>query len=383
MTNRLRTEDATKRSAARARCSLLRALARSARGWQWCATVTSLCALVVIALVGPLATGPARAGGEARTESDPLARAARGRTIALFDEIARARGGFALRAWVNDGSASVVPIGSDLAYHFVSDRAAHLIAIHLDSQGVATLLLPNGVDDDAGDRSRLTPEVPRSFPSPDDAFSLRAEPPLGQEHVVVVATARPIEPADLGVDVEPDAFVVREAADAPALASRLLELYLETPVEERAAVHLEQQVTARPGETEYSSVDIVDYFATRTRSIERPRLDLHIHFASNSDALDGAAQRSLDEVADALRDPRLHEMRFTVAGHTDDTGTAEYNALLSRQRAASVVRYLSQRQGIEAGRLEVDFYGESRPLESNATGDGRRMNRRVEFELLR
>jgi outer membrane protein OmpA-like peptidoglycan-associated protein len=284
---------------------------------------------------------------------------------------------------VNDGAGTAIPIGSELSYHFEAEGPAYLTVVHLDSHGVATLLLPNGVSGPAGAGRKVAAGGRQSFPARTDGFSLRAEPPVGQEHVIVVATAGPIDVDALGVPAGPDGFTVREAADAPALGSRLLDLYLATPVAERAAVHVEQHITGRPGESEYTSVDIVDYFTTRTRSIQRPRLDLHIHFATNSDTLDATALQGLDEVADALRDPRMRDMRFTVAGHTDDTGTPDYNASLSKRRATSVVRYLSDSQGIDPERLEVDFHGEARPLESNATDDGRKLNRRVEFELRR
>ena len=329
-------------------------------------------ALVVTGLVVGLV-----AGRLAAETDDP-----RERTLALFGDIAAAEEGFSLRAWVNRGAGEAIPIGSDLAYHFESQRDAWLTVVHLDAHGVSTLLLPNGAEA-AADSDRVAPGTPSTFPAPSADFMLRAEPPVGQEHVIVIATAKPLPPEDLGLTLQPDSFMVLEAADGPRLAARLLDLYLETPVADRAAVRIEQQIAGRVGGTEYSSVDIVDYFTTRTRSIKRPRLDLHIHFATDSDVLDGAAQENLDQVAEALSDPKLEAMRFLVAGHTDDTGTAPYNKSLSERRAQRVVEYLVDTQGIEAERLEITSYGETRPLESNETRAGRQMNRRVEFELVR
>jgi outer membrane protein OmpA-like peptidoglycan-associated protein len=127
----------------------------------------------------------------------------------------------------------------------------------------------------------------------------------------------------------------------------------------------------------------VTFFSVRERAIRRPRLDLHVHFATGSARLDETARRNLDQVAQALHDRRLAGMRFRVAGHTDSVGDLAFNEGLSEQRARAVVRYLTVERGLAVERLEVAHYGERRPLESNDTPEGRRMNRRVEFELIR
>lgn len=73
--------------------------------------------------------------------------------------------------------------------------------------------------------------------------------------------------------------------------------------------------------------------------------------------------------------------RVRVNGHTDNVGSDETNMKLSEDRALAVVRYLESK-GVPASRLSHAFYGMSRPLVSNDTEDGRRLNRRVEFEIL-
>ncbi len=81
----------------------------------------------------------------------------------------------------------------------------------------------------------------------------------------------------------------------------------------------------------------------------------------------------------------MHEksgMQIEIAGHTDSTGPEEYNMQLSERRARAVVRYLTEK-GVDASRIEVAFFGESKPVESNATIEGRRKNRRVEFKILK
>jgi outer membrane protein OmpA-like peptidoglycan-associated protein len=70
-----------------------------------------------------------------------------------------------------------------------------------------------------------------------------------------------------------------------------------------------------------------------------------------------------------------------VAGHTDNTGTPEYNQGLSERRALSVADYISA-QGVQKVRINIGGYGETRPVASNATPEGRQENRRVEISIV-
>jgi len=70
-----------------------------------------------------------------------------------------------------------------------------------------------------------------------------------------------------------------------------------------------------------------------------------------------------------------------VSGHTDSTGSEAYNQSLSERRAASVADYLVA-QGIDRRRILHQGFGESRPVASNATAEGRQRNRRVELRLV-
>lgn len=88
---------------------------------------------------------------------------------------------------------------------------------------------------------------------------------------------------------------------------------------------------------------------------------------------------TLNEIAALMRaHPAL---RFTVEGHTDNTGTAQSNQALSQERAVAVCRWLQQ-AGIDESRLVPRGFGMSRPAGDNATPEGRAVNRRVEFVKL-
>jgi outer membrane protein OmpA-like peptidoglycan-associated protein len=71
-------------------------------------------------------------------------------------------------------------------------------------------------------------------------------------------------------------------------------------------------------------------------------------------------------------------IRLNVEGHTDNVGSDDYNQRLSESRIASVRRYLTER-GISTDRLTTKAFGESRPVNSNDTPEGRQKNRRVEM----
>jgi outer membrane protein OmpA-like peptidoglycan-associated protein len=71
---------------------------------------------------------------------------------------------------------------------------------------------------------------------------------------------------------------------------------------------------------------------------------------------------------------------IVVEGHTDSTGADQYNQDLSIRRATAVRDYL-QKKGIDAGRMTIEGYGETKPVASNDTAEGRAQNRRVELRV--
>ena len=104
----------------------------------------------------------------------------------------------------------------------------------------------------------------------------------------------------------------------------------------------------------------------------------NIFFKSESDQLTASSIAPLDEVVKVLTDhPTL---KLQIDGHSDSTGKAEKNLKLSKQRAESVKKYLTD-HGVDVSRLSATGYGSSKPLQSNQTFEGRRSNRRVELKL--
>ncbi|HWK51787.1 MAG TPA: OmpA family protein [Steroidobacter sp.] len=104
-----------------------------------------------------------------------------------------------------------------------------------------------------------------------------------------------------------------------------------------------------------------------------------ITFATNSADLNGQFYNALGGVAMVLKE--YNKTVIEVAGHTDSTGSDQYNQQLSERRAASVANYLVG-QGITQQRLLTVGAGESRPVASNDSEAGRAQNRRVEMTIV-
>jgi OmpA family len=78
----------------------------------------------------------------------------------------------------------------------------------------------------------------------------------------------------------------------------------------------------------------------------------------------------------------LPDTSLVILGHTDSVGTDDYNTQLSLRRAAAVMNELAKR-GVNIEQMSTVAIGESQPIATNATEQGRALNRRVEFMLSR
>ena len=105
----------------------------------------------------------------------------------------------------------------------------------------------------------------------------------------------------------------------------------------------------------------------------------NITFNTDSADINSSFYPVLNSVAKVLN--KYSDSTVMVSGHTDNTGSADYNLNLSRQRAGSVAAYL-QGQGVKESRFEVLGMGFSNPIASNATAEGRAQNRRVEIKII-
>ena len=108
------------------------------------------------------------------------------------------------------------------------------------------------------------------------------------------------------------------------------------------------------------------------------RLNLGVNFATDSAKISDEYLSEIKQVADYM----VENGDYTVIleGHTDSTGSAAYNQKLSERRAAAVAGAL-QNFGVDADRISSVGYGESQPIATNATKEGRAQNRRVDAKF--
>ena len=75
------------------------------------------------------------------------------------------------------------------------------------------------------------------------------------------------------------------------------------------------------------------------------------------------------------------DLRIQVTGHTDSDGSKSYNRNLSKRRAESIIKFFTKR-GLRRDRIVIEFKGESEPVETNKTKEGKQKNRRVDFRFI-
>ncbi len=107
--------------------------------------------------------------------------------------------------------------------------------------------------------------------------------------------------------------------------------------------------------------------------------DSGILFDVNESSLQGEAQTNLTNLAEILQ--KYEDTEILIEGHTDATGSGEYNMTLSRNRANSVAVYLSG-ASVAMSRCTIMGYGEEQPVADNTTAAGRTANRRVEIAIM-
>ncbi len=108
-------------------------------------------------------------------------------------------------------------------------------------------------------------------------------------------------------------------------------------------------------------------------------IKLKVNFAFDSSVVQEQYFTDLGELAKFLK--RFDQVDVSIDGHTDSVGADTYNQQLSQRRAQAVVDMLVKTYGIDASRLKAVGYGESQPVASNDTAEGRAENRRVMASL--
>ncbi len=153
------------------------------------------------------------------------------------------------------------------------------------------------------------------------------------------------------------------------------------PAAERAFYHTRDNDTVRIGLHKIvpppAPVPVVEEIIVPEK--EQPIILENLFFATNETTILPQSEASLNQLYQMLA---THpEVRIRITGHTDDIGSEEDNQKLSEGRANSVRQAMIDR-GIDGNRIEAEGKGESMPIDTNDTEEGRQHNRRVEFMVL-
>ncbi|WP_440054793.1 OmpA family protein [Pseudoalteromonas sp. T1lg65] len=138
--------------------------------------------------------------------------------------------------------------------------------------------------------------------------------------------------------------------------------------------YMDKQEAAMNEELAGSGVEVI-----REGDEMRLILPSNITFASAKSSLNPSFYSTLQGIAKVMKD--YDRTYLSIVGHTDSTGSATYNQTLSEQRANSVKQYLLSQQILPA-RLYAEGMGESQPIASNDTEQGKAQNRRVEIKII-
>jgi len=120
---------------------------------------------------------------------------------------------------------------------------------------------------------------------------------------------------------------------------------------------------------------------TYTIKYELPKVFVlqNVHFDTGKNTIRQDSYETLNNLAELMK--RKKTMVIELAGHTDNVGNAASNQKLSEQRSESVKKYLIQK-GVPAQRIIAVGYGQTKPVASNETEQGRQKNRRTEVNVL-
>lgn len=139
---------------------------------------------------------------------------------------------------------------------------------------------------------------------------------------------------------------------------------------------MDQQIRELKEETEGSGVDVTEVDNGQAILVNLPD---GVTFDVGSATLKPAFRDTLNNVADSLI--KYPNSIIDVYGHTDSTGSDAFNQNLSERRAQTVANYLISR-GVSQARIRWQGFGETMPIASNDTAEGRARNRRVEIKII-
>lgn len=119
-------------------------------------------------------------------------------------------------------------------------------------------------------------------------------------------------------------------------------------------------------------------FVMSTLTVLAQQKTENILFDYDAYTLKKSEQEKLKQISQLVSENKV--VKINISGHTDSDGSDNYNNKLSKQRAETIYNFLAS-NGIDRDILNINYFGENRPISSNATADGMQQNRRVEISI--
>ncbi len=142
---------------------------------------------------------------------------------------------------------------------------------------------------------------------------------------------------------------------------------------------LTESVSA-PAAAEPAPAPVIETEDACQKEITRVKGDSRINFRYGKSEIDPSSFALLNNLAAVAK--RCPDFQIRVEGHTDSDGSDAYNQALSERRATTVAAYLAD-QDVSRANITAKGFGESRPVATNATAEGKRQNRRIDFVVTR
>ena len=316
--------------------------------------------------------------------------------------------------WINDLRGMQdggVLVGDPVDIKASASEAGYLLFILIDAKGAVSIFRP----------SSGTANTRASF------AGLVQDEPVGEQFLYSVVSKTPFPSGDSVIAVDPGTMVtlpgdersVKQWADAlnlyaagnsvaisqpfsyfvdsdTAVQTRGMKIGLKTVTSSGDNQRPPQKVVTESETLAESTAEVAEPKPTTPAATQQQpvaggdvaasgadaSLRLDIRFALNESRITSDGKQQLDVLGDAIISRiAVNQMpTLMVEGHTDSTGEAGYNELLSQQRADAVKQYLMNEFSIPADLLRTEGWGEARPVDSNATAAGRKNNRRVELK---
>lgn len=148
-----------------------------------------------------------------------------------------------------------------------------------------------------------------------------------------------------------------------------------TDTDKDGVIDKEDECINTPGPVENKGCPIIKEEVKKALQVAFDNLE----FISGKSIIKSSSYVSLKTLAKIMNENKEYKLR--IAGHTDSDGSESANLVLSRKRANAVKTYLTQ-YGIADNRFIIEAYGETQPVASNNTSEGKQKNRRVEMEII-